>query len=129
MVSHRRRAIKHGPDRIKTMTKQYTPGPWAFRGDDFGFETYGRASFVGPDGVGIAAISTKINRTPEENRANARLIAAAPDMREALEAALSYIADLNGSEWIKGDHPAQADMRQRAKHLQSRLASIIYPGA
>ncbi len=31
---------------------------------------------------------------------------------------LSFLADLNGSEWITGDNPGTIDMRQRAKALQ-----------
>jgi len=35
--------------------------------------------------------------------------------------ALSFLADLNGSEWIKGDGVGEKDMRQRAKALQQEL--------
>lgn len=37
---------------------------------------------------------------------------------EELEKTTSYLADLNGSEWITGDGPGEIDMRQRAKILQ-----------
>ena len=48
--------------------------------------------------------------------------------RKALADVLAYLADLNGSEWIKGDHPSEIDMRQRARNLQARLARIVHHG-
>lgn len=43
----------------------------------------------------------------------------------AAKMALSYLADLNGSAWIKGDDAASEDMRQRAKAIQSLLNRAI----
>ena len=57
--------------------------------------------------------------------ANARLIAAAPELLEGLKRATSYLADLNGCDWIKGDDPASIDMRQRSKALQSICFAVI----
>jgi hypothetical protein len=54
-----------------------------------------------------------------EGSANARLIAAAPDMVEVIDRVTRYLADLNGSDWIKGDDAGSVDMRQRAKALQT----------
>lgn len=48
----------------------------------------------------------------------------AMDSQEAadvLQRCLSFLADLNGSNWIAGDDVGSVDMRQRAKALQ-RLA-------
>jgi len=65
-------------------TTKHTPGPWKFwdRADPF--------SALVTDDAGIAGIAAPIVRirgiemSPEEMRANARLIAAAPDLLEAL---------------------------------------------
>lgn len=35
--------------------------------------------------------------------------------------ALSFVADLNGSDWIKGEGAGELDMKQRAKSLQQLL--------
>jgi hypothetical protein len=58
------------------MTSQHTPGPW--RIGDAGFTVFG------PPKPG--ALPETI--APVKNRANARLISAAPDLLEALEALL-----------------------------------------
>jgi hypothetical protein len=59
------------------MTAQHTPGPWEWRGDEGGW-------FLVP---GVLAICNT-DGTPGDDvidRANARLIAAAPDLLAALE--------------------------------------------
>jgi hypothetical protein len=54
-----------------------------------------------------------------------KLCQAADELLEALNRATSYLADLNGCEWIKGEDAGSADMRQRAKALQSVCFSAI----
>jgi len=60
---------------------KHTPGPWTFGhwGDDF---------WVGPDSSGltqkVARVTWGMGEEREEGRENARLIAAAPDLLEAL---------------------------------------------
>ena len=39
-------------------------------------------------------------------------------LRDALQRNLTFLADLNGSEWIEGNDPGSLDMKQRAKALQ-----------
>jgi hypothetical protein len=39
---------------------------------------------------------------------------------------LSFLADLNGSEWIEGDSAGATDMRQRAKSLHQILSDVKY---
>lgn len=63
---------------------QRTPGPW--RVDKFGV-------VVGPRGIAVADCNIlHIRRGEEENRKNARLVAAAPDLLDALKAVVA-IAD------------------------------------
>ncbi len=63
---------------------QHTPGPW--RGE-------GRLVFAGTHSVAFAQYSG-IQSENAESFANARLIAAAPELLEAVLAALPYIEDL-----------------------------------
>jgi len=60
----------------------HTKGPW--KAD---WTRPGKVSWrvVGSDGGGVAAIVATQNRDPEEKEANASLIAAAPELLEALE--------------------------------------------
>lgn len=70
-------------------TSKHTPGPWYVTASD-------------PDGGMIVTEEETITYWPcndldsAENMANARLIAAAPDMRAALN---SIHAELDGKEW------------------------------
>lgn len=60
---------------------------------------------------------------------DAAVIAAhAPDasaLALALEQAGHYLADLNGSEWIKGDDAGSLDMKQRARTQQARINKAL----
>ena len=67
--------------------------------------------------------------------AEAKTVKAAPTIvydhncraEELVKYALRFIADLNGSEWIKGDDAAAIDMRQRATQLHKKLSQHVYP--
>lgn len=47
------------------------------------------------------------------------------ELRKTLQIALMFIADLNGSEWIKGDGTGETDIKQRATNLQKRLYNTL----
>jgi hypothetical protein len=47
-------------------------------------------------------------------------------LQKAVQRALTYMADLNGSPWIKGDGVGEIDMRQRAKCLQDGLYKALH---
>jgi len=52
-------------------------------------------------------------------------------LAEMLGRCVSYLADLNGSNWIRGDDAGSVDMRQRAKGLQSAAFAVLgehHPG-
>lgn len=64
------------------MSQQHTPGPWTVDGQHYDYY----ASFsVKAGGRGVCAISSNIKRPGAESAANARLIAAAPDLLAALQ--------------------------------------------
>jgi hypothetical protein len=47
------------------------------------------------------------------------------EIEKAAQRALSYLADLNGSQWITDNGPGGIDMRQRAKSIQGQLFKAI----
>ena len=85
------------------MTKLHTKGPWMLSGstirEDFGPLGPGRiiATAVGDYGSGPYFVED-----PDEKRANARLIAAAPKLLEALQA-------LVDAAWLEDSHAVQFD--------------------
>jgi len=71
----------------------HTPGPWVIVSDDEG------RCFINSGGVIKAVVATCDQPVSAEHAANARLIAAAPDLLEALEAALNDLDHAyNGAE-------------------------------
>jgi hypothetical protein len=84
---------------------KHTPGPWKFRDDSKFFKTNPFSVYIQGGGVHSAAIANiprKQTIPEEEARANALLIAAAPDLLEALKFAQSIIGhpDDVGSQMI-----------------------------
>lgn len=67
---------------------KHTPGPWVeFRDAD-------SHDIIAPDGVHIARMEPRNSASPlEDQDADARLIAAAPDLLAALEACESFLMD------------------------------------
>ena len=47
------------------------------------------------------------------------------DVSTTLHHVVRYLADLNGSAWIKGNHHADEDMRQRARGMQLRCKGLL----
>jgi hypothetical protein len=75
------------------METKHTPGPWeAWDGSLDGFD--GEWDVAGPDQCSIASMSstTKDAKYPRNKEANAKLIAAAPDLLYACERAV-YMVD------------------------------------
>ena len=86
----------------------FTPGPWQTDAE------CGDESVLGPDGAMVAdcaIFGMRVNRTEHINRANARLIAAAPDMYEALLAAKVVIEMMERPEGMGGRVNAALDKR------------------
>lgn len=94
---------------------KHTPGPWAI--NEITRQYSGKLEIQSGD-THIASVTVGKKGITPEQEANAKLIAAAPELFDALERCLSYLADLNGSEWIKGDGAGELDMKQRANALQ-----------
>lgn len=77
------------------MSSKHTPGPWTAHAEPCrGLRTDGNGVVTAPcgDGVFVIAVPTLNEYRREECEANARLIAAAPELREALQAARPWLA-------------------------------------
>jgi hypothetical protein len=80
--------------------KRHTPGPWqALKGEANSDERGTWGSIVEPYGFYVAAIWSDCQQLADEAEANARLIAAAPDLLKALREILSYTPKRNGAAW------------------------------
>lgn len=77
---------------IKKVGKaKHTPGPWIVEKPTFNHKNV--AYLIMPKGQAIARVNASIDSEPEEHLANARLIAAAPDLLLLLEAARDALVD------------------------------------
>lgn len=77
----------------------HTPGPWFVFGN--GASVGGGHPTVGDESSGLASTATK-RRPVEEQKANARLIAAAPDLLDACREADGFLSQLvlDGGEYV-----------------------------
>ena len=99
---------------------KHTPGPWRVIIDDDGNPLSGRPSVAASDELDCAIVHWdgfiqeywRSARGDKEIHANARLIAAAPDMLEALEAAEESIATFIGVHKYPIDSGAGDVLRQ-----------------
>lgn len=81
---------------MKQSKPQHTPGPWDYLGN----HVY--AKFVSPDKTPINPTICLLSNTTTSMKENAALIAAAPEMYEALQEALPFIkkaSDNFGSDY------------------------------
>jgi hypothetical protein len=78
----------------KTTKPQHTPGPWSYGGHG-----YAGREVVGPNGLTAICVMSKADSTAghRDINANARLIAAAPELLEALRD-LARVAIINSGK-------------------------------
>ena len=79
-------------------TTKHTPGQWRYDGERLRLDS--RAVIRAPDGIAVAA-AEDFNRydRDDEVEANARLIAAAPELLEALESTHALLIEMTGGGW------------------------------
>ena len=89
---------------MKTKEQKHTPGPWETedRNNDLRVIWSSRKTQV-------ARTDTSIHHSRQEQEANARLIAAAPDLIEALKAVQKRYADISGFT-IDGENKKTLDI-------------------
>lgn len=102
---------------------KHTPGPWNTSDDGYGswkFQGGYRGTIKSADGevvfAGPASFNALRGKTPEQTEANARLMAAAPELLEALRDVLEYMPSLTAfqRERIRRAERAIANAEGRA---------------
>jgi predicted metalloendopeptidase len=86
----------------------YTPGPWKLE-ENPNWKVNPFSITVRKPGVlstAVAKIPTRMTVPPQEQKANARLISAAPDLLEALKVLL------DNNEWLTGETAARAAIKK-----------------
>jgi hypothetical protein len=75
---------------------KHTRGPWTW--GHHNYDSFYQWSISGADGIDVASIDSlhDAGKTPEQHEANAALIAAAPELLAACEAAIAWNNDKNG---------------------------------
>jgi hypothetical protein len=90
---------------MTTKKVEHTPGPWTFEAFSFGTPTapVSHKKIVGPvnDEHGSKNLIAEVHMNHPAHDADGRLLASAPDMLEALEAACEYL----GGETLNDDTP------------------------
>jgi hypothetical protein len=89
------------------MSKKFTPGPWRVKNERWIVATRGEY-----EGEILIAPAFWLTHVPEEQAANARLIASAPLLLEALEGMCTLfvvVCDLKG--WTAKEYPEYAKAR------------------
>lgn len=66
---------------------KFTPGPWSVAGKEYGWDHF--AAVVTPTGIVANCHIASLSRSHEQTAADAHLIAAAPELYEALEALMA----------------------------------------
>ena len=107
------------------MRNLWTPGPWPYEYTGDGKRIMVGAGLVeGPNGYEVAEVYSD-DCDPAEAEANARLIAAAPEMAEALATAERYmVAFYRALSRNIGEENAFADTDPMVKNIRALLARI-----
>lgn len=100
---------------------KWTPGPWEVAQDDFDDSFYVRLR-DNPDGIGEYIIAAEIGQpTGDDGRADARLIAAAPEMADALRPFASFLDALE----LMSNYPKTGETHVFESHVVGRRALTV----
>lgn len=76
---------------------KHTPGPWEWSNQYKSSDNSDTWSLIGADGYGILSCDGEANSPQSCNKADAQLIAAAPELLEALKMVSGYIRTMKGA--------------------------------
>lgn len=106
MVSTNRNDQPMTPEEVDGMNAQHTPGPWQYDEDSL------RPGWYSIYHNGPLAYCGDTTAEPGDGEANARLIAAAPDLLAAARLTLRLLEDLTAEQYSRGeDQPARDALR------------------
>lgn len=92
-----------------------TPGPWV------AVERLPCFEVVGSNGESITSVTRWVDERENELRANTLLMAAAPELLEALKAMLSYTAEMNANQGFdETDHEAVKQARAAIQKAEGK---------
>lgn len=113
------------------MTAQHTPGPWRIEPDpsQTTCRVYGKGRKPGQHKQHVAEVWSGDDRTMEVTEANARLIAAGPEMDETLTAALEAIGPLLDTDPNGEKYPELWELHANICQLQDRITGRGESGA
>jgi len=83
--------MTHSSTVADTLDAGHTPGPWTVAGKGYGWDHF--AAIVTPTGIVANCHIAALSRSYEQTAADARLIAAAPDLLDALDDLVSRLAN------------------------------------
>lgn len=110
MTEHTSRGLSDAPSGHQENQAMHTPGPWAVQEDD----EFDGCKFIpvetdaptGPNCRGICEVhpcyTDRGGAISKTDRANARLIAAAPDLLEAANEAFEFLGGVDGAAEVRG---------------------------
>lgn len=97
---------------------KHTPGPWT-----------GYPANISPnieaDGKCIAQVNPHNGDSEERRTANARIIAAAPELLEALKSIVFYYKTLRGKVCLRDGYPDPAAIIENMDHKIAQLEAVI----
>lgn len=109
------------------MNAAFTPGPWSTKPKRFSPDGLGNQGVNDANGNCIATVLIHASAQAEGPRrlADARLIAAAPDLLEALQKALSALAPLSGDHF----NPVYSvnELREARAIVEAAIAKAVQP--
>ena len=101
----------------------HSPGPWKIWSDAWDIQVRGQADVRTADGRLVAAVSSRNDTNDRECEANARLIAAAPELLEMLRHMVHWLCDVANEAVDPAWHEDAAFLAaiKKAEHLIRRI--------
>lgn len=101
------------------MSAQHTPGPWALTAEGFGFSVRSAGTMEnGYLSEHICSMDHYRDDRAEEQTPNARLIAAAPELLEALQKLCAIADDGDVASWVSEWDAARAAIAKATGELK-----------
>lgn len=102
---------------------KHTPGPWGFvMNYNWPFRQDVHVMAKGFGLIATVSVDGGLPHIAGKQRANARLIAAAPELLEAMEAVHAFLTDPNIGTWQYMEYAFYSDISKQLKKIDAALA-------